>query len=169
MPFCDNCGAPLKPGEKFCGNCGAPVEPVVAGAHPAPAQSVPASAKTAPEPVVQQPSPQAAGLPAKLKNTGLAAAASFLFSGLGQVYNGSLVKGLIIFFGTLVLSLISTILGFIVVIYGTYDAYTTAKKMNEGTIPFVDFSTLHIIAFIVVGIIVVVIYVLVVAAMTGGY
>ena len=99
------------------------------------------------------------------KNPVLAAIASFLFSGLGQVYNGNFGKGLLIFFGTLIGSMIFLIPGLIVLIYGIYDAYTTAKKMNEGQVPFVPYQTTHIIAFVVIGFVVMIIYFLVLAGL----
>jgi len=40
--------------------------------------------------------------------------------------------------------------GLIVLAYGIYDAYTTAKKMNEGEIPSVPYKPLHIIGFIII-------------------
>ena len=55
--------------------------------------------------------------------------------------------------------------GLIVLVYGIYDAYTTAKKMNEGQVPFVPYQTTHIIAFIVIGIVVIIIYFLVLAGL----
>ncbi len=114
--------------------------------------------------------------PVEQKSTGLAAVGSFLFAGLGQVYNGSLGKGLLILFGTLIGYLFFVIPGIIVWVYGIYDAYSTAKKMNEGKIPFVAHKTSHIIAFIIIGIVIVIIYfVVLMAIMTammmgmGGY
>jgi len=55
----------------------------------------------------------------------LAAILSFIIAGLGQVYNGQIGKGLLIFFT-----------GWLVIpwIFGIFDAYRTAKAMNEGTI-----------------------------------
>ncbi|MEI7433475.1 MAG: hypothetical protein WCJ93_04405 [Methanomicrobiales archaeon] len=55
--------------------------------------------------------------------------------------------------------------GLFVLIYGIYDAYTTAKKMNEGQVPFVPYQMTHIIAFIVIGFVVVIIYFLVLAGL----
>ena len=42
--------------------------------------------------------------------------------------------------------------------------YSTAKKMNEGKIPFVAHKTSHIIAFIIIGIVIVIIYFIVLMA-----
>jgi TM2 domain-containing membrane protein YozV len=73
------------------------------------------------------------------KNPGVAAVLSFLWVGLGQIYNGQLGKGLLF----IVLQIINcflllVLIGFITVpafwIYGIYDAYTTAEKINRGEI-----------------------------------
>ncbi len=52
-----------------------------------------------------------------------AAILSLLFPGMGQCYNGQLMKGLLVF--------ITSVLIF-PWIYGVYDAYTTADLMNKG-------------------------------------
>lgn len=69
------------------------------------------------------------------KNPGLAAVLSFFWMGLGQIYNGQIAKGIafIVFYA------ISWILVFVVIgllttpvlfIYGIYDAYKSAQKIN---------------------------------------
>lgn len=151
MAFCENCGATIKPGDQFCENCGAALG--AATVEPKPAQTVSST-----------PPPATAGGQGE-KNPILAAIASLLFSGLGQVYNGSLGKGMLIFFGTIIGYMIFVIPGLIVLVYGIYDAYTTAKKMNEGQIPFVPYNIMHIIAFVVIGIIVGIIFFLVLAGL----
>lgn len=159
IPFCPSCGKNVEPGKRFCENCGAPIT--------APASPPAAPQYTAPPPpAYAQSAPQGQPVtpPAQQKNSALAAIASFLCSGLGQVYNGSFGRGLLIFFGTLIGSLIFTIPGIIVWAYGIYDAYTTAKKMNEGQIPFVPHNTMHIIAFIAIVIVVIIIYFIVLMA-----
>jgi len=80
---------------------------------------------------------------------GLAALGSLLFSGLGQVYNGQLRKGVVIFFGTIAGVLLFVVPGITIWIFGVADAWLTAKKMNEGTIPFQEHSWLQIIAFFI--------------------
>ncbi|MEW5994034.1 MAG: hypothetical protein AB1744_06525 [Candidatus Zixiibacteriota bacterium] len=73
--------------------------------------------------------------PVFYKNPGLAAVLSFFYMGLGQIYNGQIAKG--IFF--IVLYTISWLLIFILIgifttpvlwIYGMYDAYKSAEKIN---------------------------------------
>jgi len=79
-----------------------------------------------------------------MKSPGLAAVLSFFICGLGQIYNGQIVKGLIF----LVAYLISwwmmyIIVGFITTpilwIWGIVDAYRVAQKINAqvgGVAPF---------------------------------
>ena len=71
------------------------------------------------------------------KNPLLALLLSFVLSGLGQIYNGELNKGIIL----LVAYFISWFLTMffigccttpVVWLYGMYDAYTTAEKINKG-------------------------------------
>lgn len=73
------------------------------------------------------------------KNPGVAAAASFLFTGLGQVYNGQIMKGvLFIVIQFINIALMFAVIGFItfpiVWFYGIYDAYNTAQRINTGEI-----------------------------------
>lgn len=154
MPFCPNCGNNVDSGKRFCVHCGASLAPA----------SAPAPQEPAMPPAVSQPAYGQQPEPDRKKNTALAAIASFFFPGLGQVYNGAFVRGLSIFFGTLVGYLIFMIPGLIIWIFGIYDAYKKADGMNKGEIPFVPHSTQHIIAFIVIGIVVIIIYYLVLVA-----
>ena len=73
------------------------------------------------------------------KNPGIAAVASFFYAGLGQIYNGEIGKGiLLIIVQTINVFLMFLIIGFftfpIVWIYGIYDAYKTAEKINLETV-----------------------------------
>lgn len=76
---------------------------------------------------------------------------------MGQVYNGQAVKGLLIFFGTLLGSIL-IIPGILIWLYGIFDAYQTSKKMNSGTIPFRDYSWGSIISLIIIGLVTVALY-----------
>jgi TM2 domain-containing membrane protein YozV len=69
------------------------------------------------------------------KSAGLAAVLSFLIPGVGQIYNGQILKGLIIFAVQAInAALTSVLIGFItypiVLIYAVYDAYRTAERIN---------------------------------------
>ena len=75
----------------------------------------------------------------QLKNPGIAAVLSAFFVGFGQIYNGQIAKGLVFMLFYLVsIVLIFVIIGFITTpilwIYGIYDAYNTAKRINSGEI-----------------------------------
>lgn len=71
------------------------------------------------------------------KNPGLAAVLSFLITGLGQIYNGQIGKGIGLLIAAVVSAALCTvIIGFVLLpiiwIYGIYDAYKTAEKINQG-------------------------------------
>lgn len=71
----------------------------------------------------------------QVKNPALAAILSFLIPGLGQIYNGEVVKGLIIIGVQIINILLATIVigiftGLIVFVWAIYDAYKTAEKIN---------------------------------------
>lgn len=64
---------------------------------------------------------------------------SFLFTGLGQIYNGQIGKGLAfvvlgIVFVITIIFLIGLVLYPVFWIYNIYDAYTTAKNVNAGVV-----------------------------------
>lgn len=70
------------------------------------------------------------------KNAGLAAVLSFLVIGLGQIYNGQIGKGLLLFGGAIVSGFLTIILiGFVLLpiiwLFGIYDAHKTANNLNE--------------------------------------
>jgi hypothetical protein len=83
------------------------------------------------------------------------------------VYNGQLGKGVGFLIGLLITSFIP-VLPIIVWIYGIYDAYSTAKKMNTGEIPSLATSTGTLIAFIAVEIILAIIFFVFIMAMVTG-
>lgn len=102
--YCSSCGELIKAEAEICPECG----------------------------VRQQPATD-------VKNPGLAAVGSFLFTGIGQVYNGQIGKGigLMILQGfnfLLMFVLIGFFTYFIVWVYGIYDAYNVAKRINAGEI-----------------------------------
>ena len=70
------------------------------------------------------------------KNPGLAAVASFFFSGLGQIYNGEILKGVLLMVIQVInVLLMCVVIGFLtyplVWIYGIWDAYKSAEKFNQ--------------------------------------
>jgi TM2 domain-containing membrane protein YozV len=112
--FCINCGEEIDARAEICPKCGVRVAP--------PPASVP------PQPVITE-----------HKTEGLAAVLSFIFVGLGQIYNGQIGKGILfiilgIIFAALMIILIGIPLYLILWVYNIYDAYNTAKKINAGLI-----------------------------------
>ncbi len=80
--------------------------------------------------------PQQAPPPMFYKNPGLAAVLSFFWMGLGQIYNGQIAKGIafIVLYGFSFI-LMFVLIGFITTplmfIYGIWDAYRSAEKINQ--------------------------------------
>jgi len=73
--------------------------------------------------------------PVFYKNPGLAAVLSFFYMGLGQIYNGQLSKGIAFIIAyTISWILMFILIGFITTpilwIYGMYDSYKSAEKIN---------------------------------------
>ena len=61
---------------------------------------------------------------------------SLVIVGVGQAYNGQIVKGIIFFLVAVILGLtgIGLIISFLIWIYAMYDAYNTAQRINSGEI-----------------------------------
>ena len=142
--FCPECGKPLEvPGARFCSFCGAIVNPAAFSSSG-----------------IQTPHDQ--------KSPILAVACSCFVPGLGQVYNGETGKGFAIFFGTLFGLFVLLIPGLIIWIYGMSSAYSTARKMNNGQIPFSPANTAHIILFIVIAVVVAIVIFLAIMAFVSS-
>ena len=67
--------------------------------------------------------------PARPKSAGTALVLSILIVGLGQIYNGQVGKGILMFI--LCIGLWFVFLGWIINIWSWVDAYQTASRMNE--------------------------------------
>lgn len=109
--YCSNCGKQIDEKAEICPECG------VRQMGSAPYQ----------QPAYEQ------------KNPGLAAVLSALWVGIGQIYNGQIAKGLLLIVGYIIsIILIFVFIGMITTpiiwIFGIYDAYNTAKKINAGEI-----------------------------------
>ena len=73
----------------------------------------------------------------KKKDPVAAALLSFLFCGVGQIYNGQIMKGIIYFIiASICWSLTLVLIGFLLIPIwwgiAILDAYVTAKKINNG-------------------------------------
>ena len=83
---------------------------------------------------------------------------STFYPGMGQIYNGdSLKKGLLLIFGCMFGSFLFLIPGLIIWVYGMYDAYITADKMNKRDIAYREAKTKDILLLIIIPLIVMVI------------
>ena len=157
--FCQQCGKTNPDGARFCDNCGAPIQHVPPPVY----QQQPVYQQMPPvQPVMQR---------GQIRSPGIAGVLSFLCCGLGQLYNGETLKGIGLFIGAIIASAIFNILGFIVVLYAIYDAFTTAKKINEGQVPFSGKSILFwpVIILYIILIIVAVMFLGIFASGLGGY
>jgi len=139
--FCQQCGKANPDGARFCDNCGTPIQQASVPQPPPPVYSPAQPAY--PQPVYPQPAMAPPFIPrGEIRSPGIAGVLSFLCCGLGQLYNGETLKGIGLFIGAIIASLIFPLLGLIVVIFAIYDAYTTAKKINQGQVPFSGKSVL---------------------------
>jgi len=86
----------------------------------------------------------------KRKNPAIAAGLSLVFNGLGQAYNGQFTKGVAVLLGSLFGLFLLIVPGVAVWLWGVYDAWATARRMNEGLVPYQETSTLTIVAFLAV-------------------
>ncbi|BBL69225.1 hypothetical protein [Methanoculleus chikugoensis] len=86
----------------------------------------------------------------KKKNPAFAAGLSLLFNGLGQAYNGQFMRGVLVLLGSLFGLFILIVPGVAIWAWGVYDAYRTAKGMNEGLVPYRETSPLAVVGFVVV-------------------
>jgi TM2 domain-containing membrane protein YozV/RNA polymerase subunit RPABC4/transcription elongation factor Spt4 len=140
LAYCPNCGKPVEGSPAFCPSCGKSIQwattPIPQAFCPHCGAAVDPAAEICPKCGVRiKQAPQPAVI--DRKNPGIAAVLSFLFTGLGQIYNGQIGKGIIfVVVGIVCLILVVVLIGIILYplfwIYNIYDAYTSAKKINAG-------------------------------------
>ncbi len=68
--------------------------------------------------------------------------------GLGQVYCGQIVKGILFLILTTIGLILFILPGLFIWIYATYHAYRTSKRMNGGEIPWKETKTVSMVGFI---------------------
>ena len=114
---CLYCDSPLPPGAVECPNCGAP----------APAES------SVPPPQPQMPQFASAPQPTRKKSPLLAELLSFPVIGLGQMYNGQVIKGALLLLVTVILVFaIHPMVFWIFWLLAVLDAGRIAGKINAG-------------------------------------
>ncbi len=114
--FCSKCGTRAEAGASTCQSCGAALGQL----------NGPAAAIVQPQIVVVK----------SAKSGGLAAVLSFLWCGLGQIYNGQIGKGIVFMFVYFISFLmIFVVIGLITTpilwIWGMVDAHNTAERLNR--------------------------------------
>ncbi len=100
----------------------------------------------------------------------LAAVCSFFIPGLGQVYNGeSYVKGFTYLAAMYIGYLFLIIPGLLVWIYGIYNAYTTANKINAGEVMTNHSSTVRVLIYAVAAFLIPIIITVILAAIIAAF
>jgi TM2 domain-containing membrane protein YozV len=122
MAFCENCGKPLGENTTYCESCGAKA----GDADPAIATSTSGNQRTVPVQTDQETAR------VQKKNPLIALILSLIITGVGQIYNGQVRKGVILLVVFFIVFIIFWPLALIVWLYGMYDAYTTAGTINNG-------------------------------------
>jgi TM2 domain-containing membrane protein YozV len=146
---CPHCGKiSSEESPRFCSGCGARMD----GSIPAGLTGLAGLTGFA-APADEKKSPAAAGL------------CSSFIPGLGQVYNGEVAKGFLLFILTLVGLVVLVIPGLAVWIYAMYDAYAVAGKMNTGEIEYRETRMVWIAVFIIFAVFVVILAVTIIIAM----
>ncbi len=115
--YCTNCGAAISRAAEICPECGVRqlTDPTAGGGGGGVA---------------------AGGGSENEKDPGLAAVLSFFVTGLGQIYNGEIGKGIALmlvqaFNFVLIFFLIGLFTFPVVWLFGIYDAYQSAERINE--------------------------------------
>lgn len=165
MPYCGDCGQLVPEGNAFCTNCGKPMkkDPGTSGPPQAPVYAPP------------PPQPAACAPPSRQKNKWIPTLLTFIFCGLGQVYNGEFKKGMAYCFGSFIVGVILMLLRvvmwpvFIIIAIAAYDAYISTEKMNNGQIPYREYTKPEIILYIIIWIIIMIINISVRGYMDQGY
>ena len=151
--ICPNCGAEiLDKASIFCPRCGSPIStatPIATKDDPLPKVNL--NDKSSSKKEFNQRSSYRENI--EEKSPFLSLLCSLFIPGLGQVYNGKTSRGIAFFVGTLV-GLILVIPGIIIWLYGMYDAFSMAKKMNIGQIQFLPTKTAHLIIFFILAILI---------------
>ena len=141
MKFCYRCGEKIFEEAEICPKCGVRQKHLPGYQHPAagsPASGNPAPENQNPQPGTQNPQP--AKTYEERKSPALAAILSFFWCGLGHAYCGDLSFGIMLMIVYPIIAFVCSItiicIPFVLLmwIWGMYDSYNLAKKINAGEV-----------------------------------
>ncbi len=144
--YCPDCGRESPGDAKYCSSCGASLHVDISDDATS-NQNIPSE---------EEKQLDVSDISVK-KSPSTAAILSFLFLGSGQVYNGQLPPAILLlvvnFVGVLVAGIYNWVLGGIIIIAAYLGsithAYSTAKKMNNGSIAVTPYKNSDIVIYIV--------------------
>jgi len=154
--FCSNCGEPVaRPDAYVCTNCGKPLcmtqtESISNDNDQSTADGQRQNYNGGPdgnETASYDEAPKNPHIIMDSKSPFFAVILSFLWVGMGQLYNGKFWKGLLLNICCMIGYLL-IFPGLAVWIYACWDAYKDAEKMNKGEIPFSEPTFWEIMVFI---------------------
>ena len=138
--YCSNCDEPLKKYAVVCSNCGKPA------AYPNKPEEKVSIERV--EQVYETPKYEASrNAPVQSKEPLLALVFSFVFVGLGQVYNGKFWRGIFFMLSTFI-GLVLIIPGLVAWVWAMYDAHKEAEAINNGDKPYEEATVWEIIIFL---------------------
>ncbi|MDR2943578.1 MAG: zinc-ribbon domain-containing protein [Methanosarcinales archaeon] len=148
--YCSNCGEPLKENAVVCSDCGKPVPKQSPVCETKESERI--RKKQRRKIHAEQVSPR--DMPKNKENQSKSAffalVLSFLFTGLGQVYNGRFWKGIGFMIAVPVGMIFLIVPGLAIWIWNMYDAYAEAEKINRGEQPYKEPTVWEIIGFIAI-------------------
>ena len=157
--FCINCGEPIANENAYaCSNCGKPVSKIISYHSDAdssePAKTSHTSAYNTSASGTSETKTSASYISStQTKHPFLALALSFIWTGLGQVYNGRFWRGVFFYFAVPIGAVCLIIPGIVMWVWCLWDAYTMTEKINRGELPYVEPTVWQIIGFICIPVI----------------
>ncbi len=139
MAYCTNCGKPMDESASYCSDCGS--------------QSGKKTTQNNDGSFTDRVEKEARNF-MNNKEPFIAAILSFIFPGLGQVYNGEFKKGLFIQIAYIItwmaafIFFLFALIPIVILIFAIYDAYTNADKMRKGIDPVKNPSLKEIVIFL---------------------
>lgn len=145
--YCRNCGEKIRKKAEICPECGVNLQKMGVGGKDGINQpycwncgdSIDPKAEICPDCGVQQPTATSEDQANKEKDPMIALIASIFLPGLGQLYNGQIIKAIVFFMATMVNIFLAffgvgIITGLATLTIASYDAHNQANKINSGEV-----------------------------------